>query len=75
MVSVWIAVKYMLNLLFSVEEKPVGSLVVVGGGTDEDNAPVVLGPLLALDGCPLVLDGMVVVYCARDKSIGSTLPS
>jgi hypothetical protein len=34
----------------------VGNRVVDGGGTDDPVAPIVVGPVPVLDGCPLVLD-------------------
>ena len=43
-------------LLISVVEEPVGNIVVDGGELVDPIAPVVVGPVPVLDGCPVVVD-------------------
>ena len=42
-------------LLMREADEPVGNLVVVGGATDVPIAPVVVGPVPVLVGCPFVV--------------------
>lgn len=53
----------------SAVDEPVGVHVLDGGGTDEPVAPVVVGPVPVLDGCPYVVEGAVVMAAILIKLV------